>query len=198
LTERRADELRLEVARVAMRIFTEEDSPSATVERIAAEAGISPRTFHRHFPAKEDVLVPLFRHTAELGVAVLRAAPADADPLSVLVDAELSYPRQLTEADQRFMRLVSRTPELRRRWLELDDDMCEAVTDFLVTHVGMPRDPDLPQLTARLVAQAARYVIELWILGGPREEMDRLMRAAISTALAGVLPRESATLFRAT
>ena len=196
LTERRAADLRLEVARVAMRIFTEDDAVTATVERIAAEAGISARTFHRHFPAKEDVVVPLFRYSAELGVAVLRAAAPDADPVSVLVDAVLAQPRQtgLTEADRRFMQLIRRTPELRRRWLELDHDLCQAMTDFLVTRAGVVRDPDLPQLPGRLVAGAARYVTEQWITSSFPDAMDSRMRTAITIALAGLLPRPPAPL----
>src|SRR5215510_7804850 len=37
----------------------------ATVAELADAAGISVRSYHRHFPTKEDVLRPLFQEAAE-------------------------------------------------------------------------------------------------------------------------------------
>ena len=65
LTERRADELRMTIALAARELFLADGSTSATVERICEKVGIAPRTFHRHFPVKEDVVMPLFREFAE-------------------------------------------------------------------------------------------------------------------------------------
>lgn len=108
-----------------MRIFGEEGDTSATVERIAAESGISPRTFHRYFPAKEDVVRPLFERSAELTGAALRGAPRRGDPVNVLVDAMMALlgetQQRMTPQHQVFMRLVSELPELRLRWSEADN-----------------------------------------------------------------------------
>src|SRR6478609_4850187 len=86
LTERRAEELRMTIALTARDIFLADGSTSATVERICEAVGIAPRTFHRHFPVKEDVLMPLFRRFGNLSVQVLQRAPAGGDVVDVLIE----------------------------------------------------------------------------------------------------------------
>src|SRR6478735_8578955 len=87
LTERRAEQLRLDIAIAARDIFLAEGSTSATVERICQAVGIAPRTFHRHFPVKEDVVMPLFRQFGTLSVEVLHDAPRTSDTVEILVKA---------------------------------------------------------------------------------------------------------------
>src|SRR5262252_2366436 len=55
-TSRRALEL------IALRLFTEQGFEATTIEQIAAEAGVSPRTFFRYFSSKSSVLWAEFDH----------------------------------------------------------------------------------------------------------------------------------------
>ncbi|SEB64300.1 TetR/AcrR family transcriptional regulator [Rhodococcus koreensis] len=68
---------RLALATAVLRHLTDPGRESATVETIAAEVGVSPRTFHNYFTCKEDALIYLIdvmhHHVAE----VIRARPAD-------------------------------------------------------------------------------------------------------------------------
>src|ERR1700737_2611044 len=69
---------------VALRLFEQRGFDNVTVEDIAAEAGISARTFYRYFPAKEDVLQQqIARRSAGLRAA-LSARPVDEPPLQSL------------------------------------------------------------------------------------------------------------------
>lgn len=70
LTERRKLATQLEIARTAARLFAERGVSRVTVEMIAAEAGVSVRTFYRYFPAKQDAVAPLL----SVGAARWRAA----------------------------------------------------------------------------------------------------------------------------
>lgn len=190
LTERRALQLRLEVAHVAMRIFVRDGDSSATVEHIAAESGISARTFHRHFPTKEDVVRPLFRESAERQIAALRLAPHDGDVVDILIDALLNpdHGPPLTTDDRTFMKLVSRTPEFRLRWLEADDELCAAVTAFLAERIELDPDPRLRALPALLVVQTTRYVFESWLLSDSAGEVDTLLRRGLRLVFDGLNP----------
>lgn len=187
------DARRLDVSRTAMRIFGEEGDTSATVERIAAEAGISPRTFHRYFPTKEDVVRPLFERSAELTSAALRDAPRCGDPVNVLVDAMMALlgetQQRMTPQHQVFMRLVSELPELRLRWREAGNTAHDAVREFLAGRIDPDPDPRLQDLPATLVVHTIHHVLELWLRGATPEELDPLLRQGLSTVFDGLRVR---------
>src|SRR6266581_557342 len=64
---------RRELELIALRLFTDQGFDSTTIERIAAEAGVSKRTFFRYFSSKTGVLGSEFYHEVE----VIRAALAE-------------------------------------------------------------------------------------------------------------------------
>lgn len=188
LTERRAEELRLSVARAAMEIFVADGDTSATVERIAEAAGVAPRTFYRHFAVKEDVVLPLFRRSSNLIAAALAAAaPAD-DLLDVLVRAfRISLnDRRLSRAERAFLGLMMTTTPYRMRWLEVDEALRDAVTALLVARLEVQNDAFLPKLAAGLVVNTAREVFEQWLTSDSSEGVDVLLRRGFALVLEGL------------
>jgi AcrR family transcriptional regulator len=65
---------------VALRLFEQRGFGVVTVEEIAVEAKISPRTFYRYFPTKEDVLQVGIDRRSEALRSALSARPDD-EPL---------------------------------------------------------------------------------------------------------------------
>ena len=57
-TNGRREERKLAIAEAAVRLFEKRGLAATTVEMIAAEAGISPRTFFRYFDTKESAAFP--------------------------------------------------------------------------------------------------------------------------------------------
>ncbi|WP_280438296.1 TetR/AcrR family transcriptional regulator [Nocardia carnea] len=187
LTERRAEELRAAIARTAVEIFVADGDTSATVERIVEAAGVSPRTFYRHFPAKEDVVRPLFRASAETVIEALNRTPADGDPVDSLVAAWTSELQggRIDDFDRRFLALVVSTPEYRLRWLEVDDDLCEATARFLERCYG-PFSQTLPRtLPAYLIVQATRHIFDHSIKSDSSADITGMLRDAFRLVLAG-------------
>jgi AcrR family transcriptional regulator len=190
LSQRRAVELRLEIAHKAAEIFVADGDTSATVERIADVAGVSTRTFYRHFPAKEDVVRPLFRESADLIIAALQErAQEDGDLIEALVTAwsPQLHDGAFTDFELRLMRLIADNAEYRLRWLEVDDELCDCVAKFLSGRIETGDHPALQTLPAVLVVQATRHVFDYWIRADAEGDVRELLRPALRAVLAGFL-----------
>lgn len=192
LMERRADELRLDIARAAMAIFVADGDTGATVERIAEAAGVAPRTFYRHFAVKEDVVLPLFRRSQERIAAALAGVDPAEDDVETLVRGfatQLDSSR-LSEEQRSFLGLMMTNPQYRMRWTEVDGSLRTAICEVLVERTGLGSDAFVLQLTAELVAHAARRAFEEWLTASRSRPVEDLLRTAFGLVLAG-LPAEA-------
>ncbi|MFP1153663.1 TetR/AcrR family transcriptional regulator [Mycobacterium sherrisii] len=199
LAERRAGELRLDIARAARDLFIAQGDTSATIEQICDTVGIVPRTFHRHFPAKEDVLGPLFRRSETIMTDVLTEAAIDADPVDVLVDVFTSevIVRQSPDFDRKFMALMVNTPQYRLRWMEWGESLCEPITEFLSTRFDLGADEFLRCMPARLVVHISRHAYMVWAEGKESDDTAALVdlhRRGIGQLIAGLRSATSARL----
>ena len=59
LRESRREKLRAQIAQHALQLFAHEGFDAVTAERLAAELGISRRTFFGHFASKEDLYLAM-------------------------------------------------------------------------------------------------------------------------------------------
>lgn len=73
---------RLEEA--ALELFTEHGYEGTTTAEIAARAGVTERTYFRHFPDKREVLFASEQELREVTAAALTAVRADLGPLPAL------------------------------------------------------------------------------------------------------------------
>jgi AcrR family transcriptional regulator len=190
LTERRADELRMAIALTARDIFLTDGSTSATVDRICDAVGIAPRTFHRHFPAKEDVVMPLFRRFGGLSVEVLRNAPRASDTVETLVEAfstEVAKRDEL-EIDRKFMSLMIADPQYRLRWLDWGQDFVDPISEFLADRVDLGADPFTRTLPAHLVIQICRQAYVHWVEHGDFHSFESALRAGMQMVVGALRP----------
>src|SRR4029450_4190887 len=86
LRERKRTRTRLMIQAEAFRLFAEKGYSETTVEEIADAAAISPRTFFRYFPTKEDVV--LWDEYDPQVAELLAARPAE-EPVAESVRAVL-------------------------------------------------------------------------------------------------------------
>jgi AcrR family transcriptional regulator len=124
LREISRDAVRARISEIALDLFVERGFEQVTVEQIAAEAGMSARTFHRYFPAKEDVVIGDPARGGEFVRDVLVGRPQDEpvwDSLRIAFEAFVTRSPQKGGDDDRgklSMRVLVSAASLRARSLE--------------------------------------------------------------------------------
>lgn len=190
LTERRAEDLRMDIAVAARDIFLADGSTAATVERICESVGIAARTFHRHFPVKEDLVMPLFRQFGDLSVQVLQQSPATSDAVDTLIEAfgtELAR-RGEVETGRRFMALMIADPQYRLRWLDWGEDLAEPISEFLAARFDLGPDPFSRTLPAQLVIQICRHAYVYWVHNGDFDSLEAALRSGFEMIVGSLRP----------
>jgi AcrR family transcriptional regulator len=115
LRERKKARTRAAIREHAMRLFREQGYAETTVDQIADAAEVSPSTFFRYFPTKEDVVIG--DDFDGLLADALRAQPMELTPVQAVraalkaVFADL--PEEVRERDRERHELMRRVPELR-------------------------------------------------------------------------------------
>jgi AcrR family transcriptional regulator len=108
------------LVKAAIELFAERGYDATTVNEIAERAGLTKRTFFRHFGDKREVLFSGAEELAAVWLASVAGAPADADPLAVVV-AGFPALAEMFEERLEFARLrsqiIAANPELMEREL---------------------------------------------------------------------------------
>jgi AcrR family transcriptional regulator len=170
-------DLRMKTA--AFELFATQGFGNVTVAQIAERAGVTKRTFFRHFDTKEDVLftdAPSF--LAEL-IQAMRATPPNSSPREMMMAAAERL-GQIFEADRDLHRqraaVIGTEPTLRERELLTDQQWSEALAAELI-------DRGTPQLDARVLAATVtttlRIMYDDWVKDRSRTGLARRAARAL-------------------
>lgn len=164
LRETKRRRTREAVVTVACRLFQEHGYDDTTVEMIAAETGVSPRTFYRYFESKDGVL-------AEGGYEVVDRAldrMGGRQTLHALVMSMAEVYEELVEADhfREYARLLRENPKLKDRSPLWRERWHVYLADELARLDGM----DEPSLDHHVRSRAAIGIVALavdqWLYNG--------------------------------
>jgi AcrR family transcriptional regulator len=153
LTERRKAQTRREIAETALALFARDGYDNVSAEAIAAEAGVSLRTFYRYFSTKDEVLSPIITEATQELVAAIAARPAREGLATAVQRAyEGIRPQQGPEGVGALIGLLTDVPALRARWLSdlrtIEDALRRRVSD------------EQARITAAAIVAALRIAVE--------------------------------------
>jgi AcrR family transcriptional regulator len=142
LRERKKAKTRASIREHALRLFGEQGYQATTVEQIAAAAEISPATFFRYFPTKEDVV--LQDDIDVLTVESFDAQPPDLSPVAAMRAAAAATFAELTPQQLARLRetteLTLSVPELRARAIDEFTRTIDVMTTAVARRTGHAAD----------------------------------------------------------
>jgi AcrR family transcriptional regulator len=187
LRERKKARTRAAIREHALRLFREQGYHETTVEQIAEAAEVSPSTFFRYFPTKEDVV--LQDDFDVLGTEAFEAQPAELSPVAAFRAAAVEMFRALTPEElTRFRETTALTltvPEVRARALDEFARTIDEIAAAVARRTG--RAPD--DFAVRNLAGALIGVIMAATMPWaeqPAEDLDERIDAALAHLEAGL------------
>lgn len=188
-SERTRDALR----QAAVVRFLAQGVEDTSAEQIAADAGVSLRTFYRHFASKHDLLFADY----DAGLHWFRAALAARSPDESIIESVQSAIMASPYDEFAVTKIASmRAQELDpgrivRHIRQVEADFAEAIEAHLAgTDPPQPGTDERMRVTvtARCIAAAVFGAMEVWMLGEDRSlpELDRLCRHALELLRTGV------------
>jgi AcrR family transcriptional regulator len=155
----------------AMQLYVERGFDDTTVADIAAAAGVTARTFFRHFADKREVLFAGSSQLQDALVKALREAPPEATAMQAVaaaLDSAADFLGENREHSRRRQAIINSHADLLERELIKMSTLAAALAEGL-------RRRGVPEPEATLAAEAGVVVFRVsfgrWV--GPDREADR-------------------------
>jgi AcrR family transcriptional regulator len=168
------------IGKAAMELYAERGYDETSVADIAARAGLTERTFFRHFTDKREVL---FGGSAELNdfmVAHVAAAPASMGPVDVVASALEGLSTVFADRRpfaQARRRIIAANPALQERELIKLASLAAAVA-------GALRQRGVPEPAATLAADSGMAIFKLaferWLDDEKKRDVAHHVREAVA------------------
>jgi len=186
----RSERTRVALRRAAMDRFASQGVEATTAEEIAADAGVSVRTFYRHFPSKHDLLFADYDTGLQWFRKALVARPQEESVIESVRAAIFAFPYDVQALTQvAAFRAEELDPErILGHLRQVESDLADAVAE----HLGRRPDAAARRLdvivTSRCVAAAVFGAMELWMLQPDRSlpELAEVTQGALNALEAGV------------
>ena len=165
LRDRQRAQIRADIRRAAFRLFAERGYDAVTTEEIAAAAGIAPRTFFRHVPTKEELVLSPARHGGAAIVALLEQRPTRESPDVALINAIIARTEAFKDAESEDWReTLLMAPELLNKVTMLTSVDKERAVKLVADRMHADPATDMrPGLLVQLAFAAADFAFQQWV-----------------------------------
>jgi AcrR family transcriptional regulator len=171
------------VQKEALRLFDEKGYDQTTVDDIAHAAAMSPRTFFRYFPTKEDVV--LWDEYDEYPMENVLRLRSDEDVLTQLtLRVRELFARVYRDDPDRVLartRLSFTVPEVRARFLDQQLMMLGPYIARIEELVGVHQDDMTIRVSLVAIFGAIFVALERWQRNGGRDDLLQLVDEAFGT-----------------
>lgn len=177
LRERKKVATRDALCHAAMRLALSEGPENVRVPDIAAEAGVSPRTYNNYFSSIPEAICALAADRAKtLGEAVKNRP--EQEPLAEALMNAMLVADPGTTADREFVRMIICTPALRGEFFKAMMARENALAEAIADRVGSPSTDLFPRVLAAAYCSASRVVTHRWLADG-NADYKTLLREAL-------------------
>jgi AcrR family transcriptional regulator len=177
------------LAEAALELYGEHGFDQTTVAEIAERAGLTERTFFRHFSDKREVLFSGAQALQDLLVNAVIEAPLTATPLeavSLALDAAGQLFDQRREFSTQRQRIIDGSAELQERELIKLASLATALANAL-------RERGVTDPTAGLTGEVAiaifKISFELWVRSPDSRDLSQLLRESLDQLSAVTAPK---------
>jgi AcrR family transcriptional regulator len=177
------------LAQAARTRFLRHGFEATTVDDIAADADVSPRTFFRYFPTKEDAFFAGFPQEARRFVTLLHGRPpaeAPVDSIRAALHDLLATEESSPEVVRATLALLHTTPALHTAYLGLIGGIETDVVTWAAERLGTDPADLRPRLLAAGAMAARRVAVDCWIDGGLADDLDVIVDRALALLADGL------------
>jgi AcrR family transcriptional regulator len=188
LRERKKARTRASIREHALRLFREQGYHATTVEQIAEAAEVSPSTFFRYFPTKEDVVVQ--DDMDVIAIAAFERQPAGLSPIAAFRAAWAETYAALTEEElarlEETSAMTMAIPELRARAVDELSRTIDVIAEVTARRTGRdPGDFAVRNLVGAIIGVILSATMP-WAEGHHTAEMFARVDAALAHLEAGL------------
>jgi len=165
--------------RAALELYLERGFDQTTVAEIAARAGLTERTFFRHFADKREVLFAGAGQLQDFLVSTLASVPDSAAPIDAIaaaIEAAGALLQQRSEYAGQRQAIIAANTELQERELIKLASLAAALADAL-------RRRGVTEPTASLTAEAGiavfKIAFQLWINETSPRDLPQIIRESL-------------------
>jgi AcrR family transcriptional regulator len=158
---------------------------SVTVEAIAEQADVAPRTFWSYFPSKEHAVMDQYPgRPEEIRQALINRPPGE-DPLTALrrvMEEEGTLRAVGTDRHLRLVRLIRGEPQLRAAMAAASGEIERALVEGIAERTACDPDRDLyPRILVGATWGAFKAAHLYWVEQGGRGPLDELIASVFDS-----------------
>jgi AcrR family transcriptional regulator len=175
----------------ALKKFASEGFTNVTVEQLAQEAGVTERTFFRHFPSKEAVLFQDYDTQVEWLAEALAARPCSESLFDAVKTSIESFPHDLELVRQAALARAELITgdQIASHLRVVQSSFAAVITDFVKQRYSdVPNIELVAEVAGSTLAAALVVGVETWGRNGCQDDLAAITATTLGLVRSGLAP----------